>query len=178
MKRNNMQNLHLKNLQHIEPIDIYLNKIEKIYHNKDKFKELVTLLNKLYIQIEKELISIKIINPNMQAYRDTLWTIYGIYKNKNFDIQQKNAYSIINYKLLTESFRNNIKKLKQLKNIDIDSNMINIEHIYSSFTPEFQIMEVIDINNHFTKSNRTLLFHINKNNIIIYLNQFHLDCMR
>lgn len=60
-----MQNLHLKNLQHVEPIDIYLNKIKKIYHNKDKFKELDTLLNKLYIQIAKELKSIKITNSSI-----------------------------------------------------------------------------------------------------------------
>ena len=173
-----MQNLHLKNLNNTEPIDYYLNKIEKIDHEKENFKELVTILNKLYTYIEKELISIKIINPNMQAYRDYIMDYLWDIQEQELRYPTKNAYSIINYKLLTESFRNNIKKLKQLKNIDIDSNMINIEHIYSSFTPEFQIMEVIDINNHFTKSNRILLFHINKNNIIIYLNQFHLNCMR
>ena len=61
-----MKNLHLKNLNNTDIIDIYLNKIEKIYHNKDKFKELVTLLNKLYIQIEKELETINIINPSIQ----------------------------------------------------------------------------------------------------------------
>lgn len=173
-----MKNLHLKNLNNIDPINIYLDKIEKIYHNKDNFKELITLLTKLYIQIEKELISIKIINPNMQAYKDYIIDYLRDIQEHELRYPAKNAYSIINYKLLTESFRNNIKKLKQLKNIDIDSNMINIEHIYSSFTPEFQIMYVIDINNHFTESNRSLLFHINKNNIIIYLNQFHLNCMR
>ena len=173
-----MQNLHIKNLNNTEPIDYYLNKIEKIDHEKENFKELVTILNKLYTYIEKELELINIINPRIQEYRnyllDYIWNIkeHGLTPPKN------NAFPITNHKLLTESFRNNIKKLKQLKNIDIDSNMINIEHIYSSFTPEFQIMEVIDINNHFTKSNRILLFHINKNNIIIYLNQFHLNCMR
>ena len=37
-----MKNLHLKNLNNTDIIDIYLNKIEKIYQNKEKLKELVT----------------------------------------------------------------------------------------------------------------------------------------
>lgn len=48
-----MQNLHLKNLQNLDPIDIYLNKIEKIYNNNYNFEKLITLL-KNYIHISKK----------------------------------------------------------------------------------------------------------------------------
>lgn len=60
-----MQNSHIKNLNNTEPIDYYLNKIEKIDHEKENFKELVTILNKLYTYIEKELELINIINPRI-----------------------------------------------------------------------------------------------------------------
>lgn len=169
-----MKNLHLKNLQNTESIDIYLDKIEKIYHNKDKFNDLITLLNKLYIQIEKELKSIKIINPNMQAYRDYIMDYLSDIQEHELRYPAKNAYSIINYKLLTESFRNNIEKLKLLKELDINTQWIKIEHIYSSKIPyyHYRIITVIDINNHFTKTNRSLRFYVNENNIIVDITQF------
>lgn len=37
-----MQNSHIKNLNNTNLIDMYLNKIEKIDHEKENFKELVT----------------------------------------------------------------------------------------------------------------------------------------
>lgn len=67
-----MQNLHLKILQNLDPIDIYLNKIEKIYNNNYNFEKLITLLKKLYSHIEKELELINIINPKIQEYRNYL----------------------------------------------------------------------------------------------------------
>ena len=67
-----MQNLHLKNLQNLNIINIYLNKIEKIYNNNYDFEKLITLLKKLYSHIEKELESIKIKNSKIQLYRSHL----------------------------------------------------------------------------------------------------------
>lgn len=105
-----MKNLHLKNLNNTDIIDIYLNKIEKIYHNKDKFKELVTLLNKLYIQIAKELKSIKITNSSIQTYRDYIIDYLWDIQEHELTYPAKNAYSIQNYYLLTEILRDDIKK--------------------------------------------------------------------
>lgn len=48
-----MQNLHLKNLQNLDPIDIYLNKIEKIYNNNYDFEKLITLLKKTIFTYRK-----------------------------------------------------------------------------------------------------------------------------
>ena len=67
-----MQNLHLKNLKNTEPIDLYVNKIRKIFRQKNKFNELVTLLNKLYTYISKEIESINIIDPNIQKFKEHL----------------------------------------------------------------------------------------------------------
>lgn len=67
-----MKNLHLKNLNNTDIIDIYLNKIEKIYNNNYDFEKLITLLKKLYTYIEKELETINIINPDIQKYKEYL----------------------------------------------------------------------------------------------------------
>lgn len=161
-----MQNLHLKNLKHVEPIDIYLNKIEKIYHNKDKFKELVTLLNKLYIQIAKELKSIKITNSSIQTYRDYIIDYLWNIEEHELTYPAKNAYSIQKYYLLTEILRDDIKKIKLLKDIDINSKMINIEYIhrydinYSEYNTGIIINE---IKNHFTRSHRSIRFYVDDN---------------
>jgi hypothetical protein len=164
-----MQNLHLKNLNNIDPIDIYVDKIEKIYHNKDKFKELVTLLTKLYIQIEKELKSIKITSSTIQAYRDYIVDYLWDIQEHELRYPAKNAYSIQNYYLLTEIFKDNIKKLKLLKDIEIDSKMIKIEHKckYNKNHPEYnKELLLIYFENHFIKKHRDIRVYINKNNII------------
>lgn len=67
-----MKNLHLKNLNNTDIIDIYLNKIEKIYNNNYDFEKSITLLKKLYTYIEKELETINIINPDIQKYKEYL----------------------------------------------------------------------------------------------------------
>jgi hypothetical protein len=72
-----MQNLHLKNLKNTEPIDLYVNKIRKLFRQKDKFNELVTLLNKLYTYIGKEIESINIIDPNIQKFKEHLIQYIG-----------------------------------------------------------------------------------------------------
>lgn len=176
-----MQNLHIKNLNNTEPIDYYLNKIEKIDHEKENFKELVTILNKLYTYIEKELELINIINPDIQKYKEYLIDYIRDIKEKELRYPaKKNAYPITNHKLLTENLKDNIEKLKLLKNLDINSQWIKIEHIYSSKIPyyHYRIITVIDINNHFTNTNRSLQFYVNEDNIIVDIKQFHLDCQR
>lgn len=169
-----MQNLHLKNLQNLDPIDIYLNKIEKIYNNNYDFEKLITLLKKLYSHIEKELESIKIKNSKIQLYRSHLLDYIWDIQEYELRYAAENAYSIVNHRLLTEIFQDHIEKLKQLKDIDINSQWINIDHIYSSKIPyyHYRIITVIDINHHFTKTNRSLQFYVNENNIIVKITQF------
>ena len=170
-----MKNLHLKNLNNTDIIDIYLNKIEKIYNNNYDFEKLITLLKKLYTYIEKELETINIINPDIQKYKEYLIDYIKDIKEKELRYPaKKNTYSITNHKILTEYFKNNIEKLKLLNNLDINSEWIKIEHIYSSKIPyyHYRIITVIDINHHFTKTNRSLQFYVNENNIIIKITQF------
>lgn len=175
-----MQNSHIKNLNNTNLIDMYLNKIEKIDHKKENVKERVTILNQLYTYIEKELELINIINPRIQEYRnyllDYIWNIkeHGLTHPKN------NAYPITNHKLLTENLKDNIEKLKLLKDLDINSKWINIEYIHSTKLAYYyyKIITVVDINNHFTNTNRSLEFYVNEDNIIVDINQFHLDCQR
>lgn len=170
-----MKNLHLKNLNNTDIIDIYLNKIEKIYNNNYDFEKLITLLKKLCTYIEKELETINIINPDIQKYKEYLIDYIKDIKEKELRYPaKKNTYSITNHKILTEYFKNNIEKLKLLNNLDINSEWIKIEHIYSSKIPyyHYRIITVIDINNHFTNTNRSLQFYVNENNIIVKITQF------
>lgn len=160
-----MQNLHLKNLQNLNIINIYLNKIEKIYNNNYDFEKLITLLKKLYSHIEKELESIKIKNSKIQLYRahllDYIWDI----QEYELRYPAENAYSIVNHRLLTEIFQNHIEKLKQLKDIDINSQWININHEYQYDTDEGRVLIVFDTQNHLTALHRELMILVN-NNII------------
>lgn len=170
-----MKNLHLKNLNNTDIIDIYLNKIEKIYNNNYDFEKLITLLKKLYTYIEKELETINIINPDIQKYKEYLIDYIKDIKEKELKYPaKKNVYSITNHKILTENFKGNIEKLKLLNNLDINSEWIKIEHIYSSKIPyyHYRIITVININHHFTKTNRSLQFYVNENNIIVKITQF------
>lgn len=84
-----MKNLHLKNLNNTDIIDIYLNKIEKIYNNNYDFEKLITLLKKLYTYIEKELETINIINPDIQKYKEYLIDYIKDIKEKELRTQQK-----------------------------------------------------------------------------------------
>lgn len=160
-----MQNLHLKNLQNLDPIDIYLNKIEKIYNNNYDFEKLITLLKKLYSHIEKELESIKIKNSKIQLYRSHLLDYIWDIQEYELRYAAENAYSIVNHRLLTEIFQDHIEKLKQLKDIDINSQWINIDHEYQYDTDEGKVLIIFDTQNHLTALNRELIILIN-NNII------------
>lgn len=170
-----MKNLHLKNLNNKDIIDIYLNKIEKIYNNNYDFEKLITLLKKIYTYIEKELETINIINPDIQKHKEYLIDYIKDIKEKELRYPaKKNTYSITNHKILTEYFKGNIEKLKLLNNLDINSEWIKIEHIYSSKIPyyHYRIITIIDINHHFTKTNKSLQFYVNENNIIVKITQF------
>ena len=160
-----MQNLHLKNLQNLDPIDIYLNKIEKIYNNNYDFEKLITLLKKLYSHIEKELESIKIKNSKIQLYRSHLLDYIWDIQEYELRYAAENAYSIINHRLLTEIFQDHIEKLKQLKDIDINSQWINIDHEYQYDTDEGRVLIIFNTQNHLTTLNRELMILVN-NNII------------
>lgn len=160
-----MQNLHLKNLQNLDPIDIYLNKIEKIYNNNYNFEKLITLLKKLYSHIKKELESIKIKNSKIQLYRSHLLDYIWDIQEYELRYTAKNAYSIINHRLLTEIFQDHIEKLKQLKDIDINSQWINIDHEYQYDTDEGRVLIIFNTQNHLTALHRELMILIN-NNII------------
>ena len=76
-----------------------------------------------------------------------------------------NAYSIVNHRLLTEIFQDHIEKLKQLKDIDINSQWINIDHEYQYDTDEDRVLIIFDTQNHLTALHRELMILIN-NNII------------
>ena len=160
-----MKNLHLKNLNNTDIIDIYLNKIEKIYNNNYDFEKLITLLKKLYSHIEKELESIKIKNSKIQLYRSHLLDYIWDIQEYELRYAAENAYSIVNHRLLTEIFQDHIEKLKQLKDIDINSQWINIDHEYQYDTDEGRVLIIFDTQNHLTALNRELIILIN-NNII------------
>lgn len=160
-----MQNLHLKNLQNLNPIDIYLNKIEKIYNNNYDFEKLITLLKKLYSHIEKELKSIKIKNSKIQLYRSHLLDYIWDIQEYELRYAAENAYSIVNHRLLTEIFQDHIEKLKQLKDIDINSQWINIDHEYQYDTDEGKVLIIFATQNHLTALHKELMILIN-NNII------------
>lgn len=160
-----MQNLHLKNLKNLNPIDIYLTKIEKIYNNNYNFEKLITLLKKLYSHIEKELESIKIKNSKIQLYRSHLLDYIWDIQEYELRYPAENAYSIVNHRLLTEIFQDHIEKLKQLKDIDINSQWININHEYQYDTDEGRALIIFDTQNHLTALHRELIILVN-NNII------------
>lgn len=87
------------------------------------------------------------------------------YNKNELRYAAKNAYSIVNHRLLTEIFQDHIEKLKQLKDIDINSQWINIDHEYQYDTDEGKVLIIFDTQNHLTALNRELIILIN-NNII------------
>lgn len=128
-------------------------------------KKLITLLKKLYSHIEKELESIKIKNSKIQLYRSHLFDYIWDIQEYELRYAAENAYSIVNHRLLTEIFQDHIEKLKQLKDIDINSQWINIDHEYQYDTDEGRVLIIFDTQNHLTTLNRELIILIN-NNII------------
>lgn len=118
-----MQNLHLKNLQNLDQIDIYLNylnKIQKTCNNEYKYKKLILSLKKVYKYIQKKLELINIKNKKIQLYRNYLIAYISDILKYEFKNIEERTYSIMFYPLVINCFKTNIEKLKLLKDIDIN----------------------------------------------------------
>lgn len=173
-----MQNLHLKNLKNTEPIDLYVNKIRKIFRQKDKFNELVTLLNKLYTYIGKEIESINIIDPNIQKFKEHLIEYIGDIQEYELKYPKTHLHSITRYYSITKMLKRDIETLKLLKNIKINSKMINIKNIHNydvndcinntvfDIINQLSGLKVFDTLNHVSHISRNVIIFTDKNNII------------
>lgn len=166
-----MQNLHLKNLQNLDQIDIYLNylnKMRKTCNNEYKYKKLFISLKKLYKYIENELESINIKNTEIQNYQEHLINYISDILKYDFKNTEESTYSIMFYPLVINMFKNNIEKLKQLKDIDINSQWINLDYEYQRFNSmnKEKVLTISHTENHLTPSYKELNIFIDNNNII------------
>lgn len=166
-----MKNLHLKNLQNLDQIDIYLNylnKIQKTCNNEYKYKKLFTLLKNLYSYIKKELESINIQNTEIQNYQEHLITYISDILKYDFKNTEESTYSITFYPLLINIFKNNIEKLKLLKDIDINSQWINLDYEYQhhNYINKEKVLTISYMENHLTSSHKNLNISIDYDNII------------
>lgn len=166
-----MQNLHLKNLQNLDQIDIYLNylnKIQKTCNNEYKYKKLILSLKKLYKYIQKELELINIKNKKIQLYRNYLIEYISDILKYEFKNIEERTYSIMFYPLVINSFKNNIEKLKLLKDIDINLQWINLDYEYQQYNSinKEQVLTISHTENHLTPSHKELNISIDSDNII------------
>ena len=161
-----MKNLHLKNLQNLDPIENYLQQIEKIYNNEHSLKKLFTPLKNLYSYIKKELESINIKNTEIQNYQEHLINYISDILKYDFKNTNETTYSIMHYKYVINNFKNDIKNLKLLKNIDIKSQWINIEHKGFYYTDEGRVFTIFDTQNHLTNFTIVLDILVDNNNTI------------
>ena len=166
-----MQNLHLKNLQNLDQIDIYLNylnKIQKTCNNEYKYKKLILSLKKVYKYIQKELESINIKNEKIQLYRNYLIAYISDILKYEFENIEERTYSIMFYPLVINSFKNNIEKLKVLKDIDINLQWINLDYEYQQYNSinNEQVLTISHIENHLIPSHKELNISIDSDNII------------
>jgi hypothetical protein len=162
-----MKNLHLKNLNNIDPIDIYLNEIQKIYNKEHSLKKLFTPLKNLYSYIKKELESINIQNKEIQEYKEHLLHYISDILKYDFKNTKKTTYSIIHYPLIINSFKDDIKNLKLLKNIDINSQWIKVNHYgYYYHAEEGNRFTVFNTKNHLNNFMIEIYILVDDNNII------------
>ena len=161
-----MKNLHLKNLQNLDPIENYLQQIEKIYNNKHSLKKLFTPLKNLYSYIKKELESINIKNTEIQSYQEHLINYISDILKYDFKNTEKTTYSIMHYKYVINNFKNDIKNLKLLKNVDINSQWINIDYKGCYYTDKDKEFTIFDTENHLTNFMIELVVLVDNNNII------------
>lgn len=161
-----MKNLHLKNLQNLDPIENYLQQIEKIYNEEHSLKKLFTPLKKLYSYIKKELESINIKNTEIQSYQEHLINYISDILKYDFKNTEKTTYSIMHYKYVINNFKNDIKNLKLLKNVDINSQWINIDYKGYYYTDEDKEFTIFDTENHLTNFMIELVILVDNNNII------------
>jgi hypothetical protein len=161
-----MENLHLKNLNNINPIDIYLNEIQKIYNEEHSLKKLFTLLKTLYSYIKKELELINIKNTEIQSYKTHLIDYVSDILKYDLKNTEETTYSIMHYKYVVNILKDDIKNLKLLKNIDIKSQWINIEHKGFYYTDEGRVFTIFDTQNHLTNFTIVLDILVDNNNTI------------
>lgn len=166
-----MQNLHLKNLQNLDQIDIYLNylnKIQKTCNNEYKYKKLILSLKKVYKYIQKELELINIKNKKIQLYRNYLIEYISDILKYEFKNIEERTYSIMFYPLVINCFKTNIEKLKLLKDIDINLQWINLDYEYQQYNSinKEQVLTISHIENHLTASHKELNISIDNDNII------------
>lgn len=166
-----MQNLHLKNLENLNQIDIYLNYVNKIQatcNNEYKYKKRFITLKKLYKYIEKELESINIKNEKIELYKDYLIKYISDILKYDFKNTEESTFSIMYHPLVINMFKKHIEKLKLLKDIDINLQWINLEYEYRRYNSmnKEQVLTISHIDNHLTSSHKKLNIFIDNNNII------------
>ena len=103
-----MQNLHLKNLNNTDPVEHYLNEIdkqnEKIFkYKKSIFKHLITQLKKLNFK-----------NSQITNYTNRYIKSLELLNNDDISVMYTNRIDF-------EDDNNNIKNLEKLQNIDINT---------------------------------------------------------
>ena len=186
-----MENLHLKNLQTNKIIDYYIAEIEKInkrnnnftsaqivskliYNKADDmindFETLIKLFTKLYNTLIIELKRIDIVNPQIKTYRN--YSIDYIEDIIHYNIKELKIHNYIDnyfyneYENLTNIFKHEINHLKLLKNIDINSKLIDIDYEYQYPYGEDLSLVALELTNHLTTLTHDLTITINKENII------------
>lgn len=193
-----MKNLHLKNLTINKIIDYYINEIDKINKRNNNFNTLNTtvkiinnntddmikdfetltnLLTKLCNIIIIELKRINIVNPKIKEYRSH--SISYIEDIIHYNIKELNIYNYIDnyfyneYERLTNIFKHEVNTLNLLKNIDINSKLINIDYEYHYPYGEDLSMVVLELTNHLTTLTHDLTITLNKENIIKEIDTNH-----
>ena len=166
-----MQNLHLKNLQNLDQIDIYLNYLNKIRatcNNEYKYEKLFISLKKLYKYIENELESINIKNTEIQRYQEHLINYISDIIKYDFKNTEERTYSTTFYPLIINVFKNNIEKLKLLKDINTNSQWINLDYEYQRYNSinKEKVLTISHMENHLTASHKELNISIDNDNII------------
>ena len=72
----------------------------------------------------------------------------------------------MHYKYVINNFKNDIKNLKLLKNVDINSQWINIDYKGCYYTDENKELTIFDTENHLTNFMIELVVLVDNNNII------------
>ena len=148
-----MQNLHLKNLNNTDPVEHYLNEIdkqnEKIFkYKKNIFKHLITSLKNL-----------KFKNSQITNYTNKYIKSLESLDSDDISVMYTNRIDF-------EDDNNNIKKLEKLQNIDINSEFNINNSKYSNYQKKkkYDLITIMTFRN--TDSKFEYLELEVKNNII------------
>lgn len=152
-----MQNLHLKNLNNTDPVEHYLNEIdkqnEKIFkYKKSIFKHLITQLKKLNFK-----------NSQITNYTNKYIKSLELLNSDDISVMYTNRIDF-------EDDNNNIKKLKKLQNIDIYTkfNTNNNEYLNYEKKKAYDLITIMTFRN--TDSKLEYLELEVENNIIKNIN--------